>query len=215
VLGVERGASPATIRRAYLARSLDCHPDRNVEDPEATSRFQELSNAFQTLTAEAVEEVDDPPDVDRANVTRESDDFFGASFFGGRDPFSRGRTERGGWFSENSRDVFEEVFGAGGPVGPFGSFFQQRPPPPRDDDFSFQRRSGRESVESASRCGGSRVVDLSGLSDRAKSRPFSSKTSIRFVDGKKVTTRTVTVIDVDTGEESVQVTTTEEVQEVN
>jgi curved DNA-binding protein CbpA len=220
VLGVERGASPATIRRAYLARSLECHPDRNGEDPEATSRFQELSNAFQTLTAE-VEEADDPPDddVSSANVSRENDGFFGASFFGGRDPFSRGHTERGGWVSENSRDVFEEVFGGGGPADPFGGFFQQRQPvrqaPPRDVDFSFQPRRFRESFDSAPRGGGFGVVDLSGLSSTAP-RPRSSKTSIRFTDdGKKVTTRTVTVIDVDTGEESVQVTTTEEVQEVN
>lgn len=49
VLGVEPGASPEEIRRAYrtLARAL--HPDRNP-DPDARERFAKVTTAFEVLS---------------------------------------------------------------------------------------------------------------------------------------------------------------------
>lgn len=48
VLGVERSASQADIKRAYLREAKQCHPDVN-SSADATRRFQELAHAYQVL----------------------------------------------------------------------------------------------------------------------------------------------------------------------
>lgn len=50
VLGVAVDASPEDIRRAYKARCLTCHPDKNRNAPEAAAAFKELSQAYTTLS---------------------------------------------------------------------------------------------------------------------------------------------------------------------
>ncbi len=49
VLGVERCASAAEIRKAYKKLALQFHPDRNKE-PDAEAKFKEVTEAFGVLT---------------------------------------------------------------------------------------------------------------------------------------------------------------------
>ena len=49
VLGVERGASDAEIKRAFRKLAQQWHPDVN-QDPEAEARFKEASEAYQILS---------------------------------------------------------------------------------------------------------------------------------------------------------------------
>ena len=49
ILGVERSASETEIKRAYRARAMECHPDRNNGDPEASSRMKEVNEAYAVL----------------------------------------------------------------------------------------------------------------------------------------------------------------------
>ena len=48
VLGVERGASPEALKRAYRERAKEWHPDRNPS-PEAEERFKEVAAAWEVL----------------------------------------------------------------------------------------------------------------------------------------------------------------------
>ena len=50
VLGVERSASPEDIKRAYRKKALECHPDRNQEDPLAEAKFKEAAEAYDVLS---------------------------------------------------------------------------------------------------------------------------------------------------------------------
>jgi len=49
VLGVERDATDAEIKKAYKKKSLQLHPDKNRDDPNAESKFSELSAAYTCL----------------------------------------------------------------------------------------------------------------------------------------------------------------------
>ena len=49
VLGVERGAVTADIKRAYRKLAMQHHPDRNPGNTEAEERFKEAAEAFEVL----------------------------------------------------------------------------------------------------------------------------------------------------------------------
>lgn len=50
VLGVPRTATEKQLKEAYYKRAMKLHPDRNKEDPNAQAKFQELHNAYTTLS---------------------------------------------------------------------------------------------------------------------------------------------------------------------
>ncbi|KAI9144098.1 hypothetical protein BKA69DRAFT_1122736 [Paraphysoderma sedebokerense] len=49
ILGVSRNVEGDELRRAYLMRSRQCHPDKHPNNPLATEAFQKLSTAYETL----------------------------------------------------------------------------------------------------------------------------------------------------------------------
>lgn len=50
ILGVDRKASDAEIKRAYRKLALKYHPDRNRGDKQAEERFKEINEAYQVLS---------------------------------------------------------------------------------------------------------------------------------------------------------------------
>ncbi len=49
VLGVQRSASEAEIKKAFRKLAKEHHPDRNADDPRAKERFAELNGAYEIL----------------------------------------------------------------------------------------------------------------------------------------------------------------------
>jgi len=103
VLGVDRSASEADLKKAYRKLALDSHPDRNGDDPEAEERFKEIGEAYAVLS-----------DAKK----RAQFDRFGhaASAPGGMGGFSGDFGDMGG-FTDLFENLFGDVFGGGGGGG--------------------------------------------------------------------------------------------------
>ena len=50
ILGVEKGASEADIKRAYRKLARELHPDVTGDDPRATERFKQCTEAYEVLS---------------------------------------------------------------------------------------------------------------------------------------------------------------------
>src|ERR1700733_6519132 len=50
ILGVERGAAPGDIKRAYKRLARRYHPDINPGDRMAAAQFRQISEAYETLS---------------------------------------------------------------------------------------------------------------------------------------------------------------------
>ena len=105
VLGVERSASEAEIKKAYRKVALKYHPDRNQDDPSAEDKFKEAAVAYEVL----------------GNAEKKAKyDRFGHAGVDGQGGFGG---QGGGMNMEDIFSNFGDIFGGGGGGGDFGSFF--------------------------------------------------------------------------------------------
>jgi molecular chaperone DnaJ len=94
ILGVERGATDAEIKRAFRKAAQQWHPDVSAE-PEAQERFKEINEAYQVLS--------DPQ-------RRQAYDLFGRAGVGG----GFGEADAGFSGFGGFGDIFDAFFGGGG-----------------------------------------------------------------------------------------------------
>ena len=100
VLGVDRGADDATIKKAYRQLAKKYHPDANPGDKEAEAKFKEASEAYAVLS-----------DVEKR---RQYDQFGHAAFEGGAGGAGGGGFDFSGMdFSDMFGDIFGDFFGGG------------------------------------------------------------------------------------------------------
>ena len=50
LLGVDRSASEAELKKAFRRQARELHPDVNTEDPNAEARFKEVAEAYEVLS---------------------------------------------------------------------------------------------------------------------------------------------------------------------
>ena len=100
MLGVERGADDASIKKAYRQLAKKYHPDMNPGDAEAEKRFKEASEAYAILS--------DP------DKRRQYDQFGHSAFEGGGAGGGFGGFDfSGADFSDIFGDIFGDFFGGG------------------------------------------------------------------------------------------------------
>ena len=110
ILGVDRDASPETLKKAYRKQALKYHPDRNPGDKEAEANFKEAAEAYEVLS-----DANKRARYDRfghAGVRNGAGG--GAGFQDINDIFSAFSDIFGGGASGS---IFDEFFGAGRPQG--------------------------------------------------------------------------------------------------
>lgn len=98
VLGVDKNADEAAIKKAYRALAKKYHPDVNPGDAEAEKKFKEASEAYAVLS--------DP------EKRHKYDQFGHAAFDGGADG-AGGFDFSGADFSDIFGDIFGDFFGGG------------------------------------------------------------------------------------------------------
>ncbi len=101
VLGIDKNADDAAIKKAYRALAKKYHPDMNPGDAEAEKKFKEASEAYAILS--------DP------EKKRQYDQFGHAAFEGGAGGGGFGGFDfSGADFSDIFGDLFGDMFGGGG-----------------------------------------------------------------------------------------------------
>lgn len=98
VLGIDKNADDATIKKAYRALAKKYHPDMNPGDAEAEKKFKEASEAYAILS--------DP------EKKKQYDQFGHAAFEGGSGGYG-GFDFNSADFSDIFGDIFGDFFGGG------------------------------------------------------------------------------------------------------
>lgn len=96
LLGVDRNATDAEIKKAYRKQAMKHHPDRNANDKTAEEKFKDIQKAYGILS--------DPQ-------KRAAYDQYGHA---GVDSSMGGGHGFGGGFGDVFEDIFENIFSAGG-----------------------------------------------------------------------------------------------------
>ncbi len=135
ILGVERGASEAEIKKAYRKLAKELHPDKNKDNPKATARFSEVTQAYDLLT-----DADKRARFDRGEIDGDGNPAA---------PFGYGGGQQGGFQPSgfgggdaDMSDIFEGLFGGagrrggGGFSGGFGGF--GRRPAPKGANVAYR-----------------------------------------------------------------------------
>ena len=96
VLGVEKSADAAEIKKAYRKLAMKYHPDQNKDNPEAEAKFKEVNEAYDVLKDEQ---------------KRAAYDRYGNSAFDGSMGGGPGGPGAGGFNAGAFSDIFEDMFG--------------------------------------------------------------------------------------------------------
>jgi molecular chaperone DnaJ len=101
VLGVDKGATPQEVKKAFRRTAMKFHPDRNPDDKNSDEKFKEAQEAYEVLGDEEKKSAYDR--FGHAGV----DGSAGGGYGGGG----------GAGFGDVFGDVFGDIFGGGGGRG--------------------------------------------------------------------------------------------------
>lgn len=122
VLGIDKNASEAEIKRAYKKKAIQYHPDRNPDDKDAEAKFKEAAEAYDVLR--------DPQKRARYDQFGHAG-LEGAAGFGGAGQ---------GMNMDDIFSMFGDIFGGHAGFGGFGGGGRARKPQYRGGDLRLKVR---------------------------------------------------------------------------
>ncbi len=129
ILGCNRSASDAELKKAYRKLAVKWHPDKNPDNEEATRNFQKISEAYATLSDKKKRQLYDQYGKQGADAADQMPE--GAGFPGGMGGFPGGMHfgggmpgggMHGGMSAQQAEAMFASLFGDS---DPFGGLFSQ------------------------------------------------------------------------------------------
>lgn len=129
-LGVARGASEKDIKSAYRKLAKELHPDKNKDNPKATERFSEVTQAYDLLSDKDKRARFDRGEIDMdGNPASPFGGGFGGGGGGGGQRGFRNEGFGGAGPEVDISDLFEGLFGGGSRKGGGSPFGGQRAAP--------------------------------------------------------------------------------------
>jgi len=175
VLGVEKTASQADIKKAYRALAKKYHPDKNKSDKGAEEKFKDISEAYEVLGDEEKRKQYDQ----LGSNWRQFQNTGGGQYRRQPGGYSQGEYgdmfggAGGGGFS----DFFEQFFGGGGAAG-FGGQRAGRATPGQDYQAEMEI-SLQEAYD-----GTARLLNVNGQQLRIKTKPGVTDGQTLRINGK-------------------------------
>lgn len=123
ILGVDKSIDQKDVKKAYLKRAKQFHPDLHPDDPKAKAKFQALNEAY-----DVIGDPEKRAKYDQYGEQWKQADAFGAGGFGGAgggNPFGGfdfSSFSGGGGFSSFFEDLFGRKGQQGGGFGGFQGF---------------------------------------------------------------------------------------------
>ncbi|XP_034245862.1 protein tumorous imaginal discs, mitochondrial-like [Thrips palmi] len=114
VLGVSKKSDPKEIKKAYYQLAKKYHPDTNKDDPNASKKFQEVSEAYEVLSDENKRREYDAWGTTSEQMGREGG---GGGGFGARRGSGAGAGTQQRWeyrASVDPEELFRKIFGEHG-----------------------------------------------------------------------------------------------------
>jgi len=131
-LGVSKGADEKAIKVAYRKLAKELHPDKNKDNPKASERFSEVTQAYDLLS--------DPKkrgQYDRGEIDENGQPRFAGNPFGGG--YSQGGPAGGnfGGGGIDLGDIFDGLFGGGGGRSSGGPGPRPQQAPPKGANIAY------------------------------------------------------------------------------
>ena len=154
VLGINKGADDASIKKAYRQMAKKYHPDMNPGDKEAEAKFKEVNEAYDVLSDPEKKQIYDQYGHDGLDPSSGAGQGFGGF---------------GGFGGVDLGDIFGSFFGGGGSS-------ERRNAPRRGDDITYRMTVTFEEaafgctkefkynrIEACKDCGGTGAENGSGI----------------------------------------------------
>lgn len=140
ILGIARGASEKDIKSAYRTLAKELHPDRNKDNPKASERFSEATQAYDLLS-----DADKRARFDRGEIDMDGNPTAPFGYGGGggtyRNQTHSSASDFGGFNNDgvDFGDIFEGLFGGSGgrSGGASGGFAGRQPPPSKGANVGY------------------------------------------------------------------------------